>query len=208
VVPIQFASHLPFWRIILFSFLKLSLAPHLPPFPVHSRVCTSWLSTHYMSSPPTTWALYPLHELSIHYFSERSLPCFHYRLFADVFQISIFRQIALPSILSLYLDASWVSQTQEPDSLSFFNLHSLPTWFLQSVALNSLHKPNDFKVCISSQAGCPGFQTPACLLGICIQLFNSCLWDFPGVQWLRLHAFTIGVMSSIPGWETKIPHAT
>ena len=188
MVPIQFATHLPFWRIILFSFLKLSLAPHLPSFHVHSRVCTSWLSTHY--------------------FSERSLPCFHYRLFADVFQISIFRQIALPSILSLHLDASWVSQTQEPDSLSFYNLRSLPTWFLQSVALNSLHKPNDFKVCISSQAGCPGFQTPACLLGICIQLFNSCLWDFPGVQWLRLHAFTIGVMSSIPGWETKIPHAT
>ena len=152
MVPIQFASHLPFWGIILFSFLKLSLAPHLPSFLVNSRVCTSWFSTHYMNLG----------------FSEHSLPCFNYCLFADVLQISIFRQIALPGILSLYLDASWVSQTQEPDLLSFFNLCSLPTWFLQSVALNSLHKPNDFKVCISNQNGYPGFLTPAYLLGTCI----------------------------------------
>ena len=26
------------------------------------------------------------------------------------------------------------------------------------------------------------------------------------VQWLRLHTFTPGAMSLIPGWETKIPH--
>ena len=28
------------------------------------------------------------------------------------------------------------------------------------------------------------------------------------VQWLRLHASTAGGMGSIPGWGTKIPHAT
>ena len=27
------------------------------------------------------------------------------------------------------------------------------------------------------------------------------------VQWLRLHAFTVGGTSSIPGHRTKIPHA-
>ena len=27
------------------------------------------------------------------------------------------------------------------------------------------------------------------------------------VQWLGLHASTAGGMGSIPGWETKIPHA-
>ena len=27
------------------------------------------------------------------------------------------------------------------------------------------------------------------------------------VQWLRLHAFTAGVMGSIPGQGAKIPHA-
>ena len=27
-------------------------------------------------------------------------------------------------------------------------------------------------------------------------------------QWLRLHASNIGIMSLIPGWGTKIPHAT
>ena len=28
------------------------------------------------------------------------------------------------------------------------------------------------------------------------------------VQWLGLHASNAGDMGSIPGWETKIPHAT
>ena len=28
------------------------------------------------------------------------------------------------------------------------------------------------------------------------------------VQWLRLHAPSAGGKGSIPGWETKIPHAT
>ena len=28
------------------------------------------------------------------------------------------------------------------------------------------------------------------------------------VQWLRLHASSAGDMSSMPGWGTKIPHAT
>ena len=28
------------------------------------------------------------------------------------------------------------------------------------------------------------------------------------VQWLRLHSSTVGGMDSIPGWGTKIPHAT
>ena len=28
------------------------------------------------------------------------------------------------------------------------------------------------------------------------------------VQWLRLHAPNVGGKGSIPGWETKIPHAT
>ena len=27
------------------------------------------------------------------------------------------------------------------------------------------------------------------------------------VEWLRLHAPNTRVMSSVPGWETKIPHA-
>ena len=35
--------------------------------------------------------------------------------------------------------------------------------------------------------------------------------DFMGtslvVQWLKLHDFNAGDMGSIPGWETKIPHA-
>ena len=35
--------------------------------------------------------------------------------------------------------------------------------------------------------------------------------DFMGtslvVQWLKLHNFDAGDMGSIPGWETKIPHA-
>ena len=28
------------------------------------------------------------------------------------------------------------------------------------------------------------------------------------VQWLKLHTSNAGGMISIPGWETKIPHAT
>ena len=28
------------------------------------------------------------------------------------------------------------------------------------------------------------------------------------VQWLGLHASNAGDMGSIPGWETKMPHAT
>ena len=28
------------------------------------------------------------------------------------------------------------------------------------------------------------------------------------VQWFRLHASNAGVMGSIPGWGTKIPHAS
>ena len=32
--------------------------------------------------------------------------------------------------------------------------------------------------------------------------------DFLVVQWLRLHASTAGGTGSIPGWGTKIPHAT
>ena len=28
------------------------------------------------------------------------------------------------------------------------------------------------------------------------------------VQWLRFHASTVGSTDSIPGWRTKIPHAT
>ena len=32
--------------------------------------------------------------------------------------------------------------------------------------------------------------------------------DFPGVQWLRLHASTTGGLDSISGWRTKIPHTS
>ena len=32
-------------------------------------------------------------------------------------------------------------------------------------------------------------------------------WEFPGVQWLRLHTSAAGGMGSIPGQETKIPRA-
>ena len=32
--------------------------------------------------------------------------------------------------------------------------------------------------------------------------------DFPGGPWLRLHAPSAGGMGSIPGWRTRIPHAT
>ena len=36
---------------------------------------------------------------------------------------------------------------------------------------------------------------------------KSCVWEFPGVQWLGIHPSTAGVLGSIPGWGTKIPHA-
>ena len=32
--------------------------------------------------------------------------------------------------------------------------------------------------------------------------------DFLAVQWLRLHASNAGGTGLIPGWVTKIPHAT
>ena len=32
--------------------------------------------------------------------------------------------------------------------------------------------------------------------------------DFPGVQWLRFRASNAEASGSIPGWGTKIPHAT
>ena len=32
--------------------------------------------------------------------------------------------------------------------------------------------------------------------------------DFPGVQWLRLHASTAGGLNSISGWRTKVPRAS
>ena len=38
-------------------------------------------------------------------------------------------------------------------------------------------------------------------------LKNLDLRDFSAVQWLRLHAPDAGGAGSIPGWETKIPHA-
>ena len=34
------------------------------------------------------------------------------------------------------------------------------------------------------------------------------MWDFSGVQWLRLCASTAGGTGSIPGWRTKILHAS
>ena len=33
-------------------------------------------------------------------------------------------------------------------------------------------------------------------------------WTSLAVQWLRLPAFTAGGAGSIPGWGTKVPHAT
>ena len=33
-------------------------------------------------------------------------------------------------------------------------------------------------------------------------------WDFPGVQWLKLHTSNAGGSGLIPGQEAKIPHAT
>ena len=41
------------------------------------------------------------------------------------------------------------------------------------------------------------------------RLLKSCLGTSSlAVQWLRLHASSAGGMGSIPGWRTKIPHAT
>ena len=44
------------------------------------------------------------------------------------------------------------------------------------------------------------------------RFLNKLKIDLPGnslaVQWLGLHASTAGVTGSIPGWGTKIPHAT
>ena len=37
---------------------------------------------------------------------------------------------------------------------------------------------------------------------------NNNSGNSPAVQWLRLHASTAGSMGSIPGWGTKISHAT
>lgn len=41
----------------------------------------------------------------------------------------------------------------------------------------------------------------------CFQIFCEEKWQekFPAAQWLRLHATTVGDVSSIPGWELKIP---
>ena len=41
--------------------------------------------------------------------------------------------------------------------------------------------------------------------GVCNRKVNS--QDFPAVQWLRLCTFNAGNAGSIPGQETKIPHA-
>ena len=36
---------------------------------------------------------------------------------------------------------------------------------------------------------------------------KNILGDFPGIQWLRLCAFTTGGWVRVLGWGTKIPHA-
>ena len=60
------------------------------------------------------------------------------------------------------------------------------------------------QVVLPSHFLCSG-QSPSCSFCSSSKLIS---WDFPGGQWLRLHASTAGGVGSVPCQETKILHAT
>ena len=50
-------------------------------------------------------------------------------------------------------------------------------------------------------------ETTVGLVAAVMESVQNSISCFPGLQWLRLYASNTGVMCSIPGWGTKIPHA-